>query len=66
MRSSSTSTKWYVDNLLRTSLPSLSTRRKKELVGQYKNAGRELRAQGDPEEVNVHDFVDPEQGRAAP
>jgi len=40
--------------------------KKKELVGQYKNAGRELRAQGDSEDVNVHDFVDPEQGRAAP
>lgn len=25
-----------------------------------------LRAQGDPEEVNVHDFIDPEQGRATP
>jgi hypothetical protein len=40
--------------------------KKKELVGPYKNAGRELRAQGDPEDVNVHDFVDPQQGRAAP
>ena len=38
--------------------------KKKELVGPYKNAGRELRDQGDPEDVNVHDFVDPEQGRA--
>ena len=40
--------------------------KKKELVGPYKNGGRELRANGDPEEVKVHDFVDPEQGRAAP
>jgi transposase len=40
--------------------------KKKELVGPYKNAGRELRAKGDGEAVNVHDFVDPEQGRAAP
>jgi hypothetical protein len=40
--------------------------KKKELVGPYKNAGRELRAKDDPEDVNVHDFVDPEQGRAAP
>jgi len=40
--------------------------KKKELVGPYKNAGSELRAKGDPEEVVVHDFVDPEKGRAAP
>lgn len=40
--------------------------KKKELVGPYKNAGRELRAKGDPEDVTVHDFVDPDKGRAAP
>ena len=40
--------------------------KKKELVGPYKNGGRELRAKGDPEDVTVHDFVDPEKGRAAP
>jgi transposase len=40
--------------------------KKKELVGPYKNSGSELCAQGDPEDVNVHDFVDPEQGRASP
>ena len=40
--------------------------KKKELVGPYKNTGRELRSTGDPQEVNVHHFVDPEQGRAAP
>ena len=40
--------------------------KKKELVGLYKNAGSELRAKADPEEVNVHDFADPELGRAAP
>jgi transposase len=40
--------------------------KKKELVGPYKNAGRELQAKGHPDEVNVHDFVDPELGRAAP
>ena len=40
--------------------------KKKELVGRYKNGGRELRATGDPDDVKVHDFVDPEQGRAAP
>jgi len=40
--------------------------KKKELVGSYKNGGRELRAQGDPEDVNVHDFVDKEKGKVAP
>ena len=40
--------------------------KKKELVGQYKNGGRELRPNGDPEDVKVHDFIDPEQGRASP
>jgi transposase len=40
--------------------------KKKELVGPYKNGGRELRAQGDPEDVNVHDFADKEKGKVAP
>jgi DNA-binding transcriptional MerR regulator len=40
--------------------------KKKELVGAYKNGGRELRAQGDPEDVNVHDFADEEKGKVAP
>jgi hypothetical protein len=40
--------------------------KKKELVGPYKNSGSELRAQGDPEDVNVHDFIDPQQGRVSP
>jgi hypothetical protein len=40
--------------------------KKKELVGDFKNNGRELRPKGDPEAVRVHDFVIPELGRAAP
>jgi hypothetical protein len=40
--------------------------KKKELVGDFKNAGREWRPQGDPEEVRVHDFLLPELGRAVP
>lgn len=39
--------------------------KKKELVGNYKNGGRELRPEGQPETVKVHDFVE-EQGKAAP
>jgi transposase len=40
--------------------------KKKELIGDFKNGGRELRPKGDPEKVRVHDFVIPELGRAAP
>jgi transposase len=40
--------------------------KKKELVGDFKNNGRELRPKGDPEKVRVHDFVIPALGRAAP
>ena len=40
--------------------------KKKELVGNFKNGGRELRPNADPEQVRGHDFVDPEQGRANP
>jgi hypothetical protein len=40
--------------------------KKKELVGDFKNGGRELRPKGQPELVRVHDFVDPELGRATP
>ena len=40
--------------------------KKKELVGPFKNNGKELRPKGDPEQVRAHDFVIPELGRAAP
>src|SRR5258708_266123 len=40
--------------------------KKKELVGEFKNAGRELRPKGDPEKVRVHDFMLPELGKANP
>jgi transposase len=40
--------------------------KKKELVGDFKNGGRELRPKGDPEKVRVHDFLIPELGRANP
>jgi hypothetical protein len=61
----------HINEVLRRQLnanePAISVdTKKKELVGPYKNAGRELRALGDPIDVHVHDFVDPEQGRAAP
>lgn len=40
--------------------------KKKELVGQYKNNGREWNPQGEPDQVKVHDFVDPTLGKANP
>ncbi len=40
--------------------------KKKELVGDFKNNGREWRPQGNPEEVRVHDFLIKELGRAVP
>ena len=40
--------------------------KKKELVGDFKNAGREWRPKGRPEEVRVHDFLIKELGRAVP
>ena len=40
--------------------------KKKELVGDFKNAGRAWRPQGQPEEVRVHDFLIKELGRAVP
>ena len=40
--------------------------KKKELVGDFKNAGREWRPQGDPEEVQVYDFLSLATGRATP
>jgi len=40
--------------------------KKKELVGDFKNSGREWRPQGEPLPVRVHDFLDPALGKAIP
>jgi hypothetical protein len=40
--------------------------KKKELVGDFRNAGREWRPRGEPEDVRVHDFLIKELGRAVP
>ncbi len=40
--------------------------KKKELIGDFKNGGREYRPAGSPEPVRVHDFIDPKLGRAVP
>jgi len=40
--------------------------KKQELVGNFKNGGQEWRPQGQPEEVNMHDFPDKKLGKAIP
>jgi hypothetical protein len=40
--------------------------KKKELIGNFKQAGREWLPEGQPESVQVHDFQDPELGKVAP
>jgi hypothetical protein len=47
------------------SVISIDTK-KKELVGPYKNGGSDYRPEGCPDKVNVHDFVDPNLGKAVP
>ena len=40
--------------------------KKKEIVGNFKNAGREWHPSGQPPQVRVHDFQDPDLGKAIP
>jgi len=40
--------------------------KKKELVGDFKNAGREWQPKGEPVPVRVHDFIDEDLGKAIP
>ena len=61
----------YINDRVKAALdagePAISVdTKKKELVGDFKNAGREWAPKGSPEEVRVHDFLIPELGRAAP
>ena len=61
----------YIDGKIRQCLasgqPVISVdAKKKELVGDFKNGGRELRPKGSPEKVRVHDFEIPELGKVAP
>lgn len=61
----------YINDRVKQALaagePAISVdTKKKELVGDFKNAGREWRPKGEPEEIRVHDFVIPELGRAVP
>ena len=40
--------------------------KKKELIGPFRNGGREWHPKGEPEKVRVHDFVDKELGKVTP
>jgi len=56
-----------IKTFLAQGLPVVSVdANKKELVGAFKNGGREWPPQGHPEEVKVHDFPDPKLGKAIP
>ena len=56
-----------VRSSMRRGLPVVSVdTKKKELIGQYPNKGREFQAKGRPEKVQVHDFIDPQVGKAIP
>jgi Rhodopirellula transposase DDE domain len=61
----------YINELVSTALagqqPVISVdTKKKELVGDFKNGGREWQPKGQPEQVRVHDFLIKELGRAVP
>ena len=55
--------KWFLGR----GLPVISVdTKKKELVGNYKNNGREWTKKGKPQEVNTHDFPYPKNPKAVP
>lgn len=54
-------------NCIERGVPVISVdTKKKELVGNFKNAGREWQPQGEPERVDVHDFPSDALGKAIP
>ena len=56
-----------VQRFQRQGQPTISVdTKKKENIGDFKNAGQEWRPQGQPEEVRVHDFKDKQLGKAIP
>lgn len=61
----------YINDRVKDALaagePAISVdTKKKELVGDFRNGGREWHPKGSPEDVRVHDFVIPGLGRAVP
>jgi len=56
-----------VKNRLKRGEPAISVdTKKKELVGRFKNIGREWRTKGNPEKVSVHDFPEVDKAKAIP
>ena len=56
-----------VEDFQRRGQPVVSVdTKKKELVGDFRNSGREWRPQGDPEPVRVYDFIDKALGKVNP
>ena len=56
-----------VKKFLRSGQPAISVdAKKKEIVGDFSNAGREYRKKGSPVETRMHDFVDKTLGKAIP
>jgi hypothetical protein len=66
------SSAWGTEQSTRQDLPGawpagdFGGHQEKELVGDFKNSGREWRPKGRPQPVRVHDFLIPELGRASP
>lgn len=61
----------HINDTVKTAIasgqPTISVdTKKKELIGDFKNAGRELRPKGQPERVRTHDFKDKELGKVNP
>jgi hypothetical protein len=55
------------EECIRRGVPVISVdTKKKELVGNFKNGGREWQLEGEPELVDVHDFPDDAVGKAIP
>ena len=46
--------------------PNMRALKKKELVGSFANKGKEWQPKHHPERVEVHDFADPDVGKAVP
>lgn len=56
-----------VKDYLKRGFPVISVdTKKKELVGQYENNGKEWKPKGKPEKVRTHDFIDKKLGKAIP
>jgi transposase len=58
---------WKVEKFQSANYPVISVdTKKKELIGHFKNGGREWEPKGQPVEVNTHDFADKELGKVVP